>query len=195
MSQQGLDAHADLSLAGIQLGPMSEAMFGEQRIDGELTGKLGVGGRGSTLAEVVHELGGDGQLSVDHGTLTGVSISQALKRLARRLPPVTNSGQITSFEKASAAMRVEHGVLTLVDGQMVGPGISLSFGGKSDLPKGKVSILAVAAPTDAAGAPLAEGPRLPFEMRAAWGEPFTVIDKTRGLSVPLLMPSFDPGLR
>ena len=84
--------------------------------------------------------------------------------------------------------------MTLVDGEMIGPGIRLSFGGKSDLPQGKVNIMAVAAQTDAAGAPVADGPRLPFEMRAAWGEPLTVIDRTYGLSLPHGIPSFGTGL-
>ena len=53
----------------------------------------------------------------------------------------------------------------------------------------------MAAQTDAAGAPLVDGARLPFEMRAAWGEPLLVIDRTYGVALPRLMPSFDPGLR
>ena len=195
VGDDGLDAHAEMSLSGVDLGPLASALLGDERINGQLSGKLAVDGRGSSLFDVVHDLGGDGQVTVDQGSFTGVSVSQALKRLTRKLPlAAEHSGQITTFERASAGMRVERGVMRFVDGQVAGPGIRLSFGGRTDLPGGKVDIQALASQTDASGSLLPGGPRLPFEMRASWGEPLMLIEQTRALSLPdLPVPSLMPG--
>ena len=191
----GLDAHADLSASGVDLGPLAAALLGDERVNGQLSGKLVVDGRGSSLFDVVHDLGGEGQVTVEQGSFTGVSVSQALKRLTRKLPlTADHSGQITTFERASAGMRVQRGMMRFVDGQMQGPGIRLSFGGRTDLPAGRVEIQAVASQTDASGTLLPDGPRLPFEMRGRWGEPMMLIEHTRVLSLPALpVPSLMPG--
>ena len=189
----GIDAHADVSLSKVELGPLSAVLAGEERATGALTGKLAVDGRGQSLSDVVHGLSGEGQAQVQSGNFMGLSVAQALKRFTRKLPLNNDQrGQVTAFESASSGIRVAHGVLNLVDGKITGPGILLSFGGHADLPLGKTNILAVAAQTDAAGSVIPDGPRLPFEMSGTWGEPFRLVEQTRALTLPAL-PMMTPG--
>ncbi len=190
----GVEAHADVSVSNVDLGPLSTTLVGEERATGALTGKLAVEGRGQSLSDIVQGLSGDGQATVRSGNFMGLSVTQALKRFTRKLPPSDDhSAQITTFDSASSAIRVVNGVVNLVDGRVTGPGIQLSFGGHTDLPGGKIDILAVAAQTDAAGSLVPGGARLPFEMRGAWGEPFMLVEHTRALTLPTLpMPMIDP---
>lgn len=191
----GVETHANLSVSNVDLGPLCVAMFGQERATGALTGKIEIGGQGRSLSEIVHAAHGEGQASVEGGNVMGLSVTQALKRLTRKLPLISDqTAQITSFDTASTAIRVVQGMVDFVDGRVTGPGIQLSFGGHSDLPQGKIDILAVAAQTDAAGSVLAGGPRLPFEMHGTWGAPLTLVEHARGLGGLLpALPIIGPG--
>lgn len=183
----GIEAHADLAVTNVDLGPLTLAITGQERASGALAGKVAVEGRGRSLSDMVHSLSGTGQASVERGNFMGLSVSQALKRFARKLPMGEGqAAQITSFDSAKAGISVENGVINVVDGRVIGPGIQLSFGGHTDLPQGKIDIVAVATQTDAAGSLIPNGPRLPFEMRGVWGEPFTLVDRSRALALPNL---------
>ncbi len=95
----GIEAHADLSVAKVDLGPLTAALAGEERATGALTGKVAVEGRGRSLSDMVHGLSGTGQANVDGGNFMGLSVTQALKRFARKLPlGEGQAAQITSFE-------------------------------------------------------------------------------------------------
>ena len=196
LGPRGVEAHADVSLSDVDLGPLSTAIVGHDRLTGRLHGKLAVDGRGAALTDIVQSLSGDGQVTMENGTFMGVSVTQALKRFTRHLPMSSDpAGQITAFESASAAIRIEQGVAKLVDGKVKGPGMQLSFGGRTDLPHGKLDITAVAAQTDASGSLIPDGPSLPLEMRGSWGEPLTLIERqTRALALPALsVPLFESG--
>ena len=188
----GMEAHAEASASSVDLGPLSAALFGQERATGALTGKIEVEGKGRSLSDIVQSSAGEGKVSLQSGNLVGISVAQALKRFTRKLPwSGDQTAQITTFDTASTAIRVARGVVEFVDGQVTGPGIQMSFGGHSDLPQGKIDILAFAAQTDAAGSVVSGGARLPFEMRGTWGEPLLLVEHARGLAFPAL-PIIDP---
>jgi AsmA protein len=189
----GAEAHGEITLSRIDMGSVTDAWSGRETIAGAMSGKLAVDGRGNSVDDLVHSLTGEGQATIEHGRFVGVSVSQALKRLTRRLPLTGGeSGQVTSFASASTGIGIVGGVMHLIDGKVIGPGIKLEFGGQTDLPRGNVDITAVATQTDAAGSIVPDGPRLPFEMRGTWGSPLLIMQRGRSLMVPPLpLPSLD----
>lgn len=190
-----IEAHGEMTLSGIELGPLGVALTGDERISGTMSGSITVDGRGQGLSDIVPTLAGDGQISVQNGNFLGLSVAQALKRFTRRVPLGTDrAGQLTAFAQATSSMKIVDGTVTFVDGQVSGPGIAMSFAGRGDLPRAKVDILAVASETDATGSRVAGSPTLPIEMRAAWGKPLTLMERNHHLPVPSLgLPNLDPG--
>ncbi len=190
-----IETHAELALSDLDLGLLGVAITGQERMTGALSGKVAVDGHGQRLSDMVPTFAGDGRVSVENGSFMGMSVSQALKRFTRRLPMgADQAGQLTAFAAASSAIRIGDGKVNFVDGKVTGPGINLTFGGHSDLPGGRLDIVAVASPTDAAGAPIAGAPALPIEMRGGRGEPLILSEQNHHLPLPkFLLPDIDPG--
>ena len=191
VDRNGADAQADVTLSRVDLGQLSEALSGQERVSGEITGTADLAGRGASLHDIVAMLDGKGQVSIEHGRLVGLSLGQTLRRLGRKLPPDGQwQGQPTAFDKAVWTFGVERGVLNIPEGKLTAPGLQMSFASRTDLPEGRTDVHAVAAQTDADGAPLQGGSRMPFEMSGSWDRPMMLIQNA-GHGLPSLsMPLF-----
>ncbi len=184
-----VEAHADLAMARVDLGPFSAAIGGGERLSGTMDGRVSVDGAGESVSELVHNLSGDGRVTVRDGNLMGMSVPQVLRRFSRRLPKGSDlPGKVTSFDVAEATLKVANGIVAMVDGLIVGPGVRMAFGGRTDLPQGNIHIHAVAAQTDPSGALVPDVPRFPFELRGTWGGPFA-LDDHPSLPLPSLPPA------
>ncbi len=195
LGSDDLEAHADMALSDIELGPFGVALTGDERMTGTMNGKISVDGHGTRLSDIVPTLAGEGRVAVDNGSFVGMSVSQALKRITRRLPfGADEPGRLTAFAAASSDMRIVDGTVNFVEGKVTGPGMAMAFAGRGDLPGARVDLVGVASQTDAAGAPVADVPGLPIEMRAAWGEPLMLMERSRRTTLPRFgLPSLDPG--
>lgn len=180
----GVEAHAEVSVEAVDLAALSASLSGAGRVTGALSGRVEVDGRGERLGDIVRSLKGQAQLSVADGNFMGLSFAQTLRHFSRKLPVgAEGSGQITSFTTATSTLSIDHGIATISNGLVVGPGVHMSFGGQSDLPAGRLSITAVAAPTNVEGVLLPEGPRLPFEIRGFLSGPW-IVDESRAFTTP-----------
>ena len=193
VNRDGAEAQADLTLSRVDLGQLSEALSGQERVSGQITGTAELSGRGSNLRDVVAALDGKGQVSIEHGRLVGLSLGQKLRRLGRKLPLDGQwQGQPTAFDKAVWDFGVERGVLNIPQGRLTAPGLQMSFNSRTDLPGGSTDVHAVAAQTDAGGSPLQGGARMPFDVSGSWDRPLMLMQSTgRGLpslSIPLFGP-------
>lgn len=188
---EGIDAHAELSAKGVDLGDLSESLSGQERVGGALTGQTELDGRGVSLFDVISNLEGSGQIGIEGGRLAGLSLAQALRHLGRHIPLMAdNRGTPTTFDKALWAVSIKDGVVRIPDGKLTAPGISMSFGAETTLPAGRIDVQAVAAQTDRVGAPLPNGQSMPFEMRGSWAGPLVL--EARGDGLPLTtLPLFD----
>jgi AsmA protein len=185
MGAHGLEGHADLSVTGIELGPLSSVVAGQEKVSGTMMGHVTLDGRGTAMVDVVRGLSGQGQLTVQNGNFLGLSVTQALRRFSRKLPlGLDPSGQITTFDSATSSFSVENGVVNIVEGQVSGPGMQMRFGGRTDLQGGRIQLKALAAATDAGGTVPPGTPRLPLEMRGNWGGPFKLVEHSTGVELP-----------
>ena len=188
---EGIDAHAELSAKGLDLGDLSEGLSGQERVGGALTGQTELDGRGTSLFDVISKLEGSGQIGIEGGRLAGLSLAQALRHLGRHIPLMAdNRGTPTTFDKALWAVSIKDGVVRIPDGKLTAPGVSMSFGAETTLPAGRIDVQAVAAQTDRVGAPLPNGQSMPFEMRGSWAGPLVLEAKGDGRPLSTL-PLFD----
>jgi AsmA protein len=182
MGPDGIDAHADLSSKHLDLGLMSEGLSGHGRVGGAMTAHAALDGHGASFRDVVADLKGDGQIGIEGGRLAGLSLAQALRRLSHRLPlDVDRRGLSTTFDRAQWDVIVRDGVVRIPDGKLTAPGVALAFGAESGLPDGRLDVHAVAAQTDAAGAPLPDGQSMPLDLRGSWAGPLTLVGHGAGL--------------
>ncbi|RYC33020.1 AsmA family protein [Lichenibacterium minor] len=190
LGADGIDAHADLSSKHLDLGLLSEGLSGHERVGGAMTAHAALDGRGDSLRDVVADLKGDGQIGVEGGRLAGLALAQALRRLGRRVPlDADRRGTPTTFDRAHWDVSIRDGVVRIPDGKLTAPGVSLSFGAETGLPDGRVDVHAVAAQTDASGAPLRDGQTMPFDMRGFWAGPLTLVGRGAGgpaVALPLV---------
>ncbi len=190
VNRGGAEAQADVTLSRVDLGRLSEALSGQERVSGEITGTANLAGSGTSLSDIVATLDGRGQVSIEHGRLVGLSLGQTLRRLGRKLPLDGQwQGQPTAFNKADWNFGVERGVLNIPEGKLTAPGLQMSFDSRTDLPGGKTDVHAVAAQTDADGAPLQGGSRMPFDVSGSWDRPMMLIQNAGhglpSISIPL----------
>lgn len=186
VNRGGTEAQADVTLSRVDLGQLSEALSGQERVSGEVTGTANLAGSGTSLHDIVATLDGKGQVSIEHGRLVGLSLGQTLRRLGRKLPLEGQwQGQPTAFDKAVWDFGVERGVLNIPEGKLTAPGLQMSFDSRTDLPGGRTDVHAVAAQTDADGTPVQGGSRLPFDMSGSWDRPMMLIQNA-GHGVPSL---------
>lgn len=178
----GIDAHADLASKHLDLGLISEGLSSHGRVGGAMTAHAALDGRGASLRDVVADLKGDGRIEVEGARLAGLSLAQALRRLSRRLPfDVDRRGMSTTFDRAQWDLTIRDGVVRIPDGKLTAPGVALAFGAESGLPDGRLDVHAVAAQTDAAGAPLPDGQSMPLDLRGFWAGPLTLVGHGAGL--------------
>ena len=191
LSPEGVEAHADLNARRLDLGGVSEALSGRERVGGALSGRAVLDGSGESLKAVVGALAGSGQVEIEAGRLAGLSLGQALKRLGRRLPLDGDRGATpTTFDRAVWELSVRDGVVRIPDGRLTAPGVAMAFGAETALPDGHIAVHAVAAQTDRRGQPLPEGQSMPFDMRGSWAGPLVLVG--HGGSLPALtLPMFD----
>ena len=188
LGAEGIDAHADLSATQLDLAQLSDGLSGDERVSGALTGHAELDGRGGSLREVVGRLAGQGQVAIDGGRLAGLSLAQALRRLGRRQSlDAERRSTPTTFDRALWDISVVDGVARIPDGRLTAPGVAMTFGAEAALPDGRVAVHAVAAQTDGGGAPLRNGPRLPFDLSGVWPGPLALVGRgLPSLGLPLL---------
>ncbi len=195
IGQDHLEGHAELSATRVDLGRLSGALSGHDRVGGTLTGHAVLDGRGASFSDLVSSLGGHGQVTIDDGKLAGLSLGHMLRRLRQKIPiEAERNRQPTTFDRASWGFSVDHGILSIPEGKLTAPGLQMSFGALTALPDGRIDIRAVAAQTDSGGVPVQGSQRLPFDMRGSWDGPIVTVGHSGGmalpsLSFPLLVPA------
>lgn len=190
LGRDGVEAHADVSATRLDLAGLSDALSGHEHVAGAVSGHAELDGHGASLGDLVGHLGGGGDITVEGARLSGLSLAQALGRVGRRLP-FDRRGTPTTFDRAQWRLSVRDGVVSIPDGRLTAPGVAMRFGAETGLPDGNIAVRAVAEPTDAGGAPLRDGPRLPFDLRGRWDGPLVLVGHA-GAGLPALsLPIFD----
>ncbi len=93
---------------------------GVRRVEGKAAIELAVEGSGPHAEAIVRNLSGRMGLNAVQGTLNGINVEQALRRIERR--PFSNTPELgagrTVFEKLSAKLRIDNGKASIEEAQM-----------------------------------------------------------------------------
>jgi AsmA protein len=189
----GLELHATLQASGVDAGALLFDAAARRDATGALDASLSLDAAGDSVADMTRALDGRAVLSLADGQIAGANLERALRRLDTR--PLASALDIrsgrTSFEKASATIRIAHGVATLDDGAAAGPGFVLAFAGSARAPERTLALKALASEADEAGRPRAKGLQIGFELSGGWDDPTLTPDaqafiRRSGAAAPLL---------
>lgn len=174
----------DLTLDGVQGGPLlaDAANFG--RVEGRADLRLTASGDARTMASLMNSLAGEGAFAFTDGEIRGVNLNETAKAiedvLDGRLPSVRGFGQrqTTDFAELTGTFAIADGVATTTDLSLTNPVVVMEGGGEVNLGEQTVDLLLeprlVAAPRN----DLADIP-VPIRISGPWSDVATGLDRER----------------
>ena len=159
----GVDVKIQAAVDKVNLGQAGADVPALSRLSGTGGMQLALDGAGRSFAELVGALSGRAGVQLRQGEITGVALTDLLKRAERgaALPPARETRQSrTDVDTLSANAGVANGLLVLTDAQMSGTGYRLGLAGSLQLRNRELDMTAtLAAPGGASKAMLAlKGP-------------------------------------
>lgn len=151
---------------------------GIRRLEGKGILDLALEGRGPHAEAIVRNASGSIQLMAAQGSLNGINVEQALRRLERR--PLSGApdlaGGRTAFEKMALKLAVENGKARVEDARIENPLIRVQFGGEASLVHRDLDLRGHATlirPASAATQPAFD---MPFVVQGSWARPYLLPD-------------------
>jgi AsmA protein len=192
-NESGLDLRLTGALSRVDLGALSSDLYGRQKLSGSITATAGGESVGSNVGELMRNLRGWAQISLEQGAIPGIDLEQALRWIDKRplAMAVDVRGRRTSFDSASLTLRIDKGVAEIENGLLNGLGAHLSFSGQAGIAERTLDIHAVAQQPLPDGTTNFEGPQFGFAILGPWDEPALVPDlgtliRRSGVTAPLL---------
>ena len=123
-------ATANTTLTSIALGPLTQDFMDADYLTGTGDIKLALTGRGTDSAQIKRNLSGSGSLGVADGVLSGVDVEAVLRQVelmirTARLQDLPQGGT-TAFDKFSATLAIDAGVVNSNDLLISAPGWSVA---------------------------------------------------------------------
>lgn len=188
-----LESHVSAQTNGVDAGMLFWDAVARSDISGNLDASLSLDAVGESIAQIMRNLDGRATIALTQGTLDGVNLERALRRLDKR--PLSSAIDIRSgrtvFDRAGAVVEIEQGTATIHNGSASGPGFSLAFSGSTRVADRSLAVKAVAAEADSAGKPRENGLQIGFDISGSWDEPTFAPDaqafiRRSGAAAPLL---------
>jgi len=124
------------TLSGMSIRPLLVDLFSFGQLDGKGSGRVTVAAQGQSFVDLRNSLGGDVQMSLNHGALSGIDLVSALKNLPAELKEMNapaRANQKTTFSTLSAGIHLEQGVGRNQDLKLASQLVNVNGGGKIDL--------------------------------------------------------------
>lgn len=171
----GVAVSSHVQFIDVDLANCLGQLFGLHKLEGRGTLALDVEGAGTSVWALTHTLTGTASVDAHGGALTGINVEQLLRRLEKR--PLSGNGDFrsgrTPFDRLALNVKVEQGMVSVVDLHVDGPSVQLKVAGQASLPsrdldlRGKATLVS----TDTASAF-----ELPFVVEGPWDEPLVLPD-------------------
>ncbi len=148
---KSLDLHATLDATSVDVGPMLHTRLLARPIAGAMTGSLTLDSSGASLSALIHGLAGHADVDVVDGKLLGFDLENILRTGPRapREPEPDPSQAAVNFDSAHFGLQVDNGVAKVIDGKLLAPSLTATFGGNADLGNRSVDLWALAKPVAA----------------------------------------------
>jgi len=143
-----------LSLDGIQVGPLMHGLTGSDRISGKGGGKFSLTTQGTSVEALKSALAGAAQLQVRDGAVKGIDVEKTLGKVGsiltslpeHTLPDLSGTfdlGSQTAFSSLDMAADIKAGVAQFKRLDLVSPALRVSEGSPAtlDLPRNRIDLL------------------------------------------------------
>ena len=171
----GVAVSSHVQFIDVDLANCLGQLFGLRKLEGRGTLALDVEGTGGSIWALTHTLNGTASVAAHGGALTGINVEQLLRRLEKR--PLSGNGDFrsgrTPFDRLALNVKIEQGMVSIVDLHVDGPSVQLKVAGQASLPSrdldlhGKATLVS----TDTASAF-----ELPFVVEGPWNDPLVLPD-------------------
>jgi len=171
----GVAVSSHVQFVDVDLANCLGQLFGLRKLEGRGTLALDVEGTGSSIWALTHTLNGTASVDAHGGALTGINVEQLLRRLEKR--PLSGNGDFrsgrTPFDRLVLKVKIEQGMVSIVDLHVDGPSVQLKVAGQASVPsrdldlRGKATLVS----TDTASAF-----ELPFVVEGPWDYPMLLPD-------------------
>ncbi len=162
----GLSVRADLTFAGLAMEPLLSDVAAFDRLTGTGDLRLNLLGVGSSEAEIMQSLSGDGSLSLGQGEIRGLDVLGMLRSLDAGY---VGEGQKTVFDSVTASFAVDAGVLRNSDLMLTGPYLAAT--GTGEVGIGARTLDYRLRPTALADADGSGGVMVPLLITGTWDDP------------------------
>jgi AsmA protein len=124
---------ADLS--GVRALPLLRSAAGFDKLDGKMQAKISVQSTGQTQRAIMSNLNGTAFATFQDGAIRGLNVAQMIRSLTSNTLSgwQENREQTTDLSQLSASFRIEQGLATSGDLNLVGPLVKMTGAGTVDL--------------------------------------------------------------
>jgi AsmA protein len=151
---------------------------GIRRMEGKGMLDLALEGRGPHAEAIVRNVSGRIQLSAAQGTLNGINVEQALRRLERR--PLSGApdlaGGRTLFDKLALKLAVENGKAQVEEANIENQLVRVRLGGEASIVHRDLELRGNASLMRPAAAAAQPGFDMPFVVQGSWTRPYLLPD-------------------
>jgi AsmA protein len=172
LRDNGIAMQATAVVSGADLAALSFDAFGRPEFYGSLTGTVDLESTGSSLRDVMLNLGGMAHIDVAQGQVGGIDLDSALRRLDKSPLAILTGirhGR-TAFDHASFGLRFEKGVASIEEGKLENPALRLAFGGTVDFGERGLDLHAVATNRMEEAKSVKEAPDFRFDVGGSWDD-------------------------
>ncbi len=126
---------ADFDLANFQAGPFLNDLAKFDRILGTTESKISVKSSGGTQRELVSNLNGNGAVVFRDGAIKGVNLAAMMRNISvAAIESSFDDAQATDFAELSGTFKIDKGIVTNDDLNLVAPLVRMTGTGKVPLP-------------------------------------------------------------
>ncbi len=126
---------ADFDLANFQAGPFLNDLAKFDRILGTTESKISVKSSGGTQRELVSNLNGNGAVVFRDGAIKGVNLAAMMRNISvAAIESSFDDAQATDFAELSGTFKIDKGIVTNDDLNLVAPLVRMTGAGKVPLP-------------------------------------------------------------
>lgn len=142
-SGSGAGVGSNLSLSGVDIEALMNALSGASKIKGTANVTLDVNGRGASQRALMSGLNGNGTLRVTDGAIKGINIASFLRDAKKGFVFGSSSTESTDFTELSATYKIVSGIVSNNDLAMKSPVLRLGGSGTISLPARTINYRAV----------------------------------------------------
>jgi AsmA protein len=171
-SNAGIDMRASGVITSVDVASLWPSSIGPWKVAGAVTAAANMGSAGVNMSELMRNLDGRAQITLNHGEVGGINLEQALRSIDKRPLALANDIHYggTAFESAALGLRIVRGVGEIDDGALRSPSLNLEFGGAVEFAERTLNLHGVASLAGSEDKVAPERPKFAFDVAGPWDD-------------------------